>query len=46
VDKVPTQVLKDGEAPRPEPILNKKGRMTRQEIKDFKFPDNTPGVKN
>lgn len=46
VDKVPTVILKDGEAPRPEPILNKKGKMTREEIRDFKFPDNTPGVKN
>jgi hypothetical protein len=46
IDKVPTQVLKDGEAPRPEPILNKKGKMTREQVRDFKFPDNTPGVKN
>jgi hypothetical protein len=46
IDKVPTQVLRDGEAPRPEPILNKKGKMTREEVRDFKFPDNTPGVKN
>ncbi len=40
IDKVPTQVLKDGEAPRPTPILDKKGKMTREEVKNFKFPDN------
>jgi hypothetical protein len=39
LDKVPTVVLKDGEAPRPEPILDKKKKMTREELKNFKFPD-------
>jgi hypothetical protein len=41
VDKVPTDVLKDGEAPRPTPILDKKGKMTREEVKNFQFPDNS-----
>lgn len=40
LDKVPTQVLSDGQAPRPKPILDKKGKMTKEEIRDFKFPDN------
>ncbi|MDZ7880077.1 MAG: hypothetical protein U5L45_20535 [Saprospiraceae bacterium] len=40
LDKVPTIVLKDGEAPRPTPILDKKGKMTKEEVKNFKFPDN------
>jgi hypothetical protein len=40
VDKVPTIILHDGEAPRPTPILDKKGKMTKEEVKNFKFPDN------
>lgn len=43
LDKVPTQIL--SEPPRPNPILDKKGKMTKEEVRDFKFPDNTP-VKN
>lgn len=46
VDKVPNLKLGDGNAPRPTPILDKKGKMSRDEIRDFKFPDNTQGVKN
>jgi hypothetical protein len=38
LDKVPTQVLSDGQAPRPTPILNKKGKMTKEDVKNFKFP--------
>lgn len=38
VDKVPTDVLSDGQAPRPKPILDKKRRMTKDDVKNFKFP--------
>lgn len=38
VDKVPTQVLSDGQAPRPTPILDKKRKMTKEDVKGFKFP--------
>ena len=38
VDKVPTQILSDGQAPRPKPILDKKGKMTKEDVKNFKFP--------
>ena len=38
LDKVPTQIL--NEPPRPNPILDKKGKMTKEEVRDFKFPDN------
>ena len=46
LDKVPNLKLGDGNAPRPTPILDKKGKMSAEEIKNFKFPDNTQGVKN